>query len=120
MNVENMKKFITALRSGDFRQSRFSLLSTEPNLGSCNCALGVAATLIMREGGPIAIDHVAYQFVVLENGVKTIGDTYGVIRRWLGVTSETESRIIDMNDNYGKTFEEIANELEFRMESECL
>lgn len=100
----NAKKWVEALRSGDFHQAREMLRSPD----NAYCCLGVACELYRREVGGEWFES-AYE--VSPDEVAEDGELPSSVRDWLGLTSnsgefETNSLIAE-NDN-GSTFAEIA------------
>jgi hypothetical protein len=97
-NTENVKKWVAALRSGEYVQTTHAMHKEN----GTHCCLGVARTLMED---------------------KSNHDAYGAVGEWLGVP-EGQSRIsyggceefVQLNDSLGKTFSEIAD----YVEKECL
>jgi hypothetical protein len=97
-NTENVKKWVAALRSGEYRQTQHAMHKSD---GS-RCCLGVAR-MLMED--------------------KSNADAYGAVGEWLGVP-EGSSRysyggcdeFVQLNDHDNKSFAEIAD----YVEKECL
>jgi hypothetical protein len=102
---ENAKKWVAALRSGDFRQGKCALLTEEGY-----CCLGVACALHIQEGLSPAN--------IVGNKATHLPEA---VREWFGLrtkagqynTPSDASQTWLVNDNdYGKSFAEIANIIE--------
>lgn len=117
VNIENVKKFVRVLRSGEFHQIYGSLYDShhpEFKRGRC-CALGCAGETIYFED--------TNEYCELP--------TYSDINNWLGFNSENKkldippklcekyqtassrAEVIVLNDDYHLTFDEIADCLEY-------
>lgn len=113
---DNAKAWVAALRSGDYKQSKRFLTRIDENgdiVGHCclgvACVLAVEASIIpkpTRDGGCLEYD--GYTFMLP-----------GTVQEWLGLsTSEgyfgtaSEGILTSLNDNEGKTFDEIADVIE--------
>lgn len=108
MNLDNAKKWVVALRSGDYPQTT-GLLSRVDAFGSDIgfCCLGVACKIAnISLSGDMQATHRAYMLV----------------GEWLGLATERmsnnerspyrEAVFIDLNDQKRKTFSEIADVVE--------
>ena len=94
---KNRKRFIEALRSGKYKQTRGTLKSKD-----CHCAIGVAYALLGAKWMEFAGgDHLVEATKMRRK-----------LSEFLGADSETITLIIDMNDSLEYTFEQIAEELE--------
>jgi hypothetical protein len=96
-NTENVKKWVAALRSGEYKQGQFAMHKPDDS----HCCLGVARTLMED---------------------KSNVDAYGAVGEWLGA-KQGDYRVyggceefVQLNDNDGKSFAEIADYIE----DECL
>ena len=110
---QNAKKWVAALRSGDYRQGKGALLTNEGY-----CCLGVACALYIHEGLGTAIEIL---------GDPTAGHLPEVVKEWLNLSTRsgaydgpehrdtygltTSTWLVNDND-YGKTFSEIADIIE--------
>lgn len=121
MKKEIMKKWVKALRSGSYRQTTFRLsrkFNKEENETSRYhyCCLGVLCQLAFNEG--------IVKYIISDNE-KIYGDAWCnntslplEVLHWSGMNSEfglIESEgieLIDLNDNKGKSFKEIADIIE--------
>jgi hypothetical protein len=105
MNAEDKALWIEALRSDKFKQGKFELRTED----DCNCCLGVLAE----------IKNIPYQFHQDEFTNFTeydFGDMGGmdaaVPAGFCGLSDPAISKLIELNDNYDKTFPEIADFIE--------
>ena len=109
---ENAKKWVAALRSGEFAQGQHFLRKHDNY-----CCLGVACELYRRETGN------GEWWQVTQGKYTFISDSYefvtvlpSTVAYWLGLHTEAgefgvEDSLADMNDT-GKTFDEIADVIE--------
>lgn len=121
-NQENVRKWVDALRSGDFEQ-RTGRLNAEGQY----CCLGVACELALGDGVKVVktlvepspyADHYAY------DGKATFLPTS--VQEWLGIIAEDPSvlftdpesetevtwGLVGINDGLGASFDQIADALE--------
>lgn len=109
MNEKIKKKWLKALRSGDYKQCRNKLTS---NLKSF-CCLGVLCDVVYPKGWqklPKKILNGTNSWVTYEH----LGDTDVLSDKLLkktGVDASTAAELAEMNDE-GATFKEIANAIE--------
>lgn len=101
---ENAKKWVAALRSGEFTQGTGRLVARDPDTNEVigHCCLGVACVLAQRATG--------VGFVERELPPRRV-------QRWLGLstvegTIEGDFSLVEHNDNNGVTFDEIADLIE--------
>ena len=95
-----IKKWIKALRSGDYKQATGKLVKGTGSSRSY-CCLGVAGSLLSAETGKKFKAFTSKDAECLNNvGLKATG-----------LTDRTQSTLIGMNDG-GKSFKQIANFLE--------
>ncbi len=100
MNVENIKLWIAALRSGEYQQGT-GFLNPEGKY----CCLGVACEVAEKHNIPVE---------------RRLGTLYGKtlssyqlrVLDWLNLSTEIENILTTMNDTHMKTFLEIADYLE--------
>jgi hypothetical protein len=115
MNLKNKKKWIEALRSGDYEQSAGVLHAIDEQGNDSFCCLGVACKLY-EEDGDIQVDR--HAVLVRYDGYK--GILPDAVLTWLGTKTAMGEYIhpdgktgslISLNDT-GSTFDEIADVLE--------
>lgn len=113
--AEARKLWITALRSGKYKQGKFRLhLITET--GDELCCLGVACKVAKENGVPLEVCTVPHDqgTAVLYNGSKAA--LPNVVVEWLGLTSSDgmyeNTRLTTQNDRVGLTFDQIADIIE--------
>lgn len=130
-NIENMRLFVAALRSGEFPQGTMRLarcITLGPEAGSDwkYCCLGVACEIALRHGVVMAVD-------LISSGSHTVKqyDTNNVtlplaVQQWLGIGEDVphvphpeqpDSNLIPVtraNDDLGWDFEVIAQALDLR------
>ena len=102
MLTEPQKKWVAALRSGEFKQGKHALQD-----GDCYCCLGVACVVYERE------------VEKLPNGIRglILDDEREAVREWLGLEcdagqySKAAPALTEHNDG-GMTFAEIADLIE--------
>jgi hypothetical protein len=105
-----LSEWIKALRSGEYKQ-------ISGKLGDNNgyCCLGVACE-VYRKQFPL-------ELVVRGYGDRVYDGFYGelppVVREAFGLDNEQMGLCMEMNDNQGKTFSEIADYLEEEMNNEA-
>lgn len=131
VNKENMRLFIEALRSGEFRQGLSTLAGKKARDEHWKyCCLGVACEIAIRNGAVVQVreeeitygDHVD-RFYRLYEGTSTV--LPAPVREWLGlIADEADPQLLtgfdnmhklhatNLNDNYGWTFEQIADAFE--------
>lgn len=104
MNPELKTKWLTALRSGDYKQGKERL----KNVDGTMCCLGVLCDLMGAEwtdpaGGPIMC--------------RLNDETYGTTltdkqQKLVGITADQRLHLASMNDYQKQTFDDIANWIE--------
>lgn len=110
MNIENVRKWITALRSGEYKQTRRRL---QDKYGYC--CLGVATDLYIREtrkarwGASVKCKFHAYEYP--DSVDPNAGFLPAQVSDWLGITMDRQMDLALMNDA-GSTFLDIASVLE--------
>jgi hypothetical protein len=109
---DNAKKWVAALRSGEFEQGRGYLQPSQDK----HCCLGVACEIYMRSGGNITTKEFVAdgcKTVISHSGRKT--DLPWRVKRWLGLRKSEgyygTSSLVSAND-HGMTFTEIADLIE--------
>lgn len=104
---DNAKKWVAALRSGDYKQGQNYLCQ-----GDCYCCLGVACELFIKEGGELN--------KIQKNNYYQYGGKDGhlpeIVRDWLGLTfpqaSWGNNSLLLLNDNEELDFNQIADVIE--------
>jgi hypothetical protein len=103
---ENAKKWVAALRSGEYKQTRGQLVNDE---GTGHCCLGVACEVFLKE-----------PCHTLNDSWRERGALYGAaepVRLWLGLRDEggdfdTGGSSLAVENDTGKSFAEIADLIE--------
>lgn len=124
-NRENMRLWVDALRSGDFRQTTGKLSN-----GREYCCLGVACEVAMANGAPVVKKELDLNTVSYN---KIEGSLPGEVAKWLGLATNCpkadcgceypegtvrvkwngeERSVISLNDSEGLNFRAIADCLE--------
>lgn len=110
---EMMKKWIAALRSGEFKQGTAVLCDKDHRY----CCLGVAAVVLGAE----FVQNEGYGdcFVIPDSDGDTgtdwrSGELPSTMRDELGITAKEQRELIELNDSYRESFTFIANWLEAR------
>jgi hypothetical protein len=107
---ENAKKFVAALRSGEYKQGTKYLTSVRPE-GEFDCCLGVACKLYIKDGGLLPTSR-------YENYVTYAGKPAWLpkpVREWLGFGSDDgnyKGSSLTSDNDTGKSFIEIADIIE--------
>lgn len=116
MNSEVKRRWIEALRSGNYPQGKYSLRNLDDtyDAGGVLCELAVSDGIIPE---PISYDGVSAETGGWIYGVNADNDSYSTrvpkaVCEWAGIGWYiVNGRISTMND-YGKTFNEIADYVE--------
>lgn len=106
LNVENARKWVAELRSGKYKQGRDAMLRE-----GRYCCLGVAHECLI---GPVPEDAEN-----CKSGDWTQG-AYPCVDRVLGLELGGRDVFVGMNDDEGKTFDEIAAYVEGLIETTVL
>lgn len=113
---DNAKKWVAALRSGEYQQGRNSLRE-----GDCFCCLGVACDLFLKDGNEIRIEVELDKYMTYDG---KSADLPVSVQRWLGLKTSLgkfgvthHETLAFCNDNLGLTFEAIAKTIEANTES---
>lgn len=122
MKEELKAKWLTALRSGHFTQGKFSLRWEDEGEGTCHyCCMGVLCHISEKGGwaGEFyvrphtddleALDQDLPQWLALLVEIDTVGELPFLDRNGNKVC------LVDLNDNAGLTFEQIADLIEHFM-----
>ena len=108
----NARKWVDALRSGEYQQGRAYLVRMSPE-GWQHCCLGVACELAAESGAPVRREE--YPDVVrFNNEGSALPDS---VAKWLGLRSrcghfENDAKALYLENDNGKTFAEIADIIE--------
>jgi hypothetical protein len=112
-NKDNMRKWVKALRSGEYRQGAEALARVEPDGVLSYCCLGVACEAAIKDG-------LELRSYVSESGQKSFDGCLSylpvLVQEWLGVDDPNpwlgECRAAPMNDNLRWNFDQIADAIE--------
>lgn len=112
----NAKKWIAALRSGDYKQGLGALCQTYAD-GDCRyCCLGVACEVAIKSGVPIEVSGCTYRSSSLINFDGHLFNLPESVREWLGLNSvfgsTSDTTLTMLNDQERKSFSEIADFIE--------
>jgi hypothetical protein len=139
MNKKIAKKWVEALRSGEYRQGREALCRIDPLDGTESyCCLGVLTDLYQkdrkkkkkklktRESSPFMDTVVVEYFSLDSDDSGASGVLPDEVRKWAGMfsndgiihkpESDYEERLTEFNDG-GKSFKQIANIIEKNVEN---
>ena len=119
---KNRAKLVAALRSGEYKQTKNCLYD-----GEGYCCLGVACDIFSKEvGGEFVIDNGHYYFRYNDGENKNY--LLGEVREFFGFETRSGSFTTEngdiknlalLNDDYGKSFLEIADIIESEPEGLC-
>ncbi len=112
MNSEIKTKWVSALRSGDYKQGTGFLRKN-----SCYCAAGILCDLYSIDTG------IQWELDIGESGRHSIDGVWNFpskdVLTWAGIIVDNNSpdfiayrRVISENDHHGKSFSEIADYIE--------
>lgn len=109
MDAEIKSKWVTALRSGEYIQGEGALKRRFADEPVVHCCIGVLAEVagLQLDERPGAADRTVRWSVDGDDG--QLSDA---ILEQLGLTDETQSELIDMNDNRDFDFNDIAHYIE--------
>lgn len=114
-NKKNIKKWVTALRSGEYCQGRRSLRFQDKF-----CCLGVACELALKSGVDLEVIHVCG----IWNYDEQTGHLPKKVQNWLGIqeknpvlqaklrSAQISAPAAVLNDQYEASFDEIADAIE--------
>lgn len=98
------KKWVAALRSGEYRQGAGTLVNRVDGGGTAYCCLGVLVRLCGHA------DHEMFGIATLTSGFRDVRDAVGLRTGW-GDIDDTCRNLVSMNDG-GASFAEIADLIE--------
>ncbi len=109
MNKDVVRKWIKALRSGDYNQARYCLRSFDNDY----CVIGVLCDLHRKEHGQISDWKPQYDYYIY----KEFAIVPDVIKEWLGVNwvHLHLDRLVHLNDDMRKSFAQLATYIEDKM-----
>ena len=118
MKYHVMKRWVKALRSGDYAQTTGTLNRIKPDLSESFCCLGVLCDVELKRGGFKIITnslrnanpHCEDETYVAYNGQS--GSLATDIRETSGIKNPTLNKLINLNDSAKKNFKEIADFIE--------
>jgi len=122
MNPEVKKKWLTALRSGEYEQTQGRLYRSQPTATNSRpagfCCLGVLCH-VAQEEGLVEFEPVQETFDCFENPLDKCGTGLPrVVREWAELTygdveyKGEKNSLVGLNDAVGLNFEEIADAIE--------
>ena len=125
-NNENIKLWVAALRSGDYKQGKGRLQEVNPRGERTYCCLGVASDLFIKEKGKLSWVQDEGNTEVYCEGPESYDGALlpRVVREWLGVKASDpkfgEHSAVYYNDGGQYTFDQIADliEKEYLLETE--
>jgi hypothetical protein len=95
-NRELFQKWINALRSGEYKQTRQSLHDDKGY-----CCLGVLCDVASKENKyNMAIDEYDFEFITEEMRSTTLSSDLDGFKSVIGLTDDEELKLIHMNDGY--------------------
>lgn len=104
---DNAKKWVEALRSGEYKQGRGQLCDMKGRF----CCLGVACDL-SGVGSWVAEPDNDRRDYCTASGVPVETFMPQEVMAWLGIAEEAEHRLVRANDNQAQSFSEIADLIE--------
>lgn len=108
--VQVFRKWIKELRSGNYKQTTCQLRDVHGKSKSF-CCLGVLCDIAAKDGGPKWDDN-----DMSDIAINSTDETPPFIMiNYLGLTDKMINILIEMNDDDGATFDEIADEIEFNI-----
>lgn len=120
MNADVKEKWLTALRSGDYKQGRGRLKATKDGR-TTYCCLGVLCEVAITEGVPLTVTTDSfYEDLTLTSFDDSSAYLPEAVVQWADVSTnglfgdEGGGNLTYMNDT-GKTFEEIADVIEAKL-----
>lgn len=111
MNPEIKEKWVTALRSGEYKQGKGLLHNLSYNSW---CCLGVLCDLAVKDGLNLEIDTTKYSAAATYDGY--IGTPPSSVEVWASLNGARRDidNLIDLNDE-GHSFQEIAEYIETKL-----
>lgn len=114
LNKEAIRKWIEALRSGDYRQGYHKLRNYNKDEDDTFCCLGVACDVLKEDlEGEWNMKADDYKFKVLDDQSHGMEFMPDVVVEYLGLSEEfLNDTLSGLNDKERYTFEEIADRIE--------
>jgi hypothetical protein len=104
-------RWLEALRSGEYTQAheRLRVCEIDPERGIVAgfCCLGVLEDLAVKDGG--------HEWDTIEGPYSSDEEPRVEVLDFMGLDDDMVYHLVAMNDNEGKTFAEIADEIEFNI-----
>jgi hypothetical protein len=110
MKKDIKKKWIKALRSGEFKQGNGELCNIASNE---YCCLGVLCEITRQDNPQIKRTKEGHYSLHKKDSVD--GQFDSAMLTYFGIAAETQNKLIDMNDERGKSFKEIADYIEEKL-----
>lgn len=122
-NLEIMRQWSAALRSGEFEQSRGNLAYTSPDGSTQYCCLGVLCELAIRAGVPVKKVEDGYGVTYYDGSA---GTPPASVRNWAGLGTSILLSLpgigmrhaFELNDTYKMPFPQIADAVDATFLSE--
>lgn len=109
MNPQLKERWLTALRSGEYKQGRECLRCSD---GDKYCCLGVLAD-VYNPSLWIGVTCCGYEYgYLMESATDSLPDK---VAQTVGLDTDTQVELIKMNDDDGKSFLEIADHIEINL-----
>lgn len=120
MNEVNARKWIAALRSGEYTQTDKVLEFTDEDGTTSQCCLGVACRVAQQHGIELRTGASRYEVDKDPAGRVTSFDGFDTelpheVAEWLYISDTLMRQCMGWNDTDGLTFNEIADRLEARL-----
>lgn len=101
----NVMLWLDALESGSYIQARGALGRERPSGIECCCSLGVACEVYRQQMDNAIPKQTMNGVIYYDNKNSELPKS---VMDWLGLTEEGQRTIIDLNDEQGYTFSQIA------------
>lgn len=121
-----MRSWIDALRSGEYRQGQYTLRQIDRQNSEhteAYCCLGVLCDLHSREDlngswSPLGDDGCAYKYQIYGSNDMLLASTTSTlpfeVAQWAEIDQTFETTLVNLNDNRGMDFDDIADIIEQR------
>jgi hypothetical protein len=118
MNKENVNRYLTALRSGEYLQCQDGFFNKE---GGSYCAIGVGLDLMVQEGlgkwVPIYPTSKGYKYIPIDQVHRSVDICYVyavVLSKWLDCNLSTKvmDDLYALNDDMKLSLPQMADEIE--------